>query len=89
MERDFENEFIETPINWVGKSGNKYPILKPTFKEPFPFINHGNGGVMEFKGMPHEARGFYNDLPKNDYPYTIEYKKEHKFACYRTPNETI
>jgi len=46
---------INKPINWIGKSGKKYPYNE--------YNNHGYGGIKQ---------GF-KDLPKDDYPYTLEY----------------
>lgn len=51
----------ETPIYYIGNSGNKYDVNK--------FCNYGTG----------ERKYEKDDLPLNEYPYSIEYKTEFKF----------
>lgn len=46
--------------------------LKTKNKYPYEkYTNHGHGG--EYKG--------YLDLPKSEYPYTVEYKIKQRFRC--------
>lgn len=56
------------PLNYISLvDGSKYPYGSGNYN------NHGFDGEYEFKEKPHEARGIYKDLPKDKYPYTIEY----------------
>ncbi len=54
---------------WIGKSVTKYPYFHPTYNlhenNIQRYSNHGYGNI--YRGAM--------DLPKNDYPYAIEYEE--------------
>jgi hypothetical protein len=56
---------IERPKYYIGKSGKKYPFGNPNFYHKANievYCNFGKTGTKNIK-----------DLPKEDYPYLIEY----------------
>jgi hypothetical protein len=55
--------------SWCGCTGTLYPYYGEE-----RYNNHGFGGIYNFTGKPHEARGPWRDLPRDEYPYTIEYE---------------
>jgi hypothetical protein len=62
---NLSKQITKTRINWVSKDGVKFDYAK--------YINHGKGcGILD--------NGFL-DLPKEGYPYTIEYDINYLFKC--------
>lgn len=58
---------LEKPKYYIGKSGKKYPFGNPNFYHKPDVLTYCNFGKNISKNI--------KDLPKDDYPYSIEYGK--------------
>jgi hypothetical protein len=74
---NLKNYKTEIPTHYVGTKGNEYPIEE--------YNNHGWGGIKTLN-VQNVGLVSKNDLPHDEYPYSIKYRTEYMFKCCEVCN---